>query len=163
MKLLFLRHATAEDAQGGMSDWDRALTDEGRTQAEVVGNALRLLETQPEIVLSSPLVRARQTAEIVAALLGCRVELVDELQPGADSINNLQHVLQHYDAETVMLVGHEPDFSTLAARLINADDRGILLKKAGLIRIDIDGRIKAGRGRQAWLLTPKVMGFMGKG
>jgi phosphohistidine phosphatase SixA len=59
-----------------------------------------------------------------------------------------------------MLVGHEPDFSALAARLINADERGIVLKKGGLIRIDLNGPPRAGRGRLSGLLTPKMLLLM---
>jgi phosphohistidine phosphatase SixA len=58
------------------------------------------------------------------------------------------------------LVGHEPDFSSMAARLINADERGIALKKAGLIRIDVDGGPRPGRGRLTALLTPKMLRLM---
>jgi phosphohistidine phosphatase len=160
MKLLFLRHAIAEDAQPGMRDWDRALTDEGRAQMPIVANALTLLGTTPDLILSSPLVRARETAEMVASRFGCSIDMVNELQPDGGTLEDLQRVLHHYDVQTVMLVGHEPDLSSHAARLVNADERGILLRKAGLIRIDIDGRLQAGRGRMVWLLTPRVMGCM---
>lgn len=160
MKLLFLRHAIAEDGRPGMKDWDRELTDEGREQATMVASALRALGVKPGIVLSSPLVRTRQTAEIVAPLLGSGVDFVDVLQPGNSSLKDLEQVLHSYDADSVMLVGHEPDLSSLAAGLVNADERGMLLKKAGLIRVDIDGRPRAGRGRLAWLLTPRVMSYM---
>lgn len=163
MKLLFLRHAIAEDARQGMRDWDRALTEEGRAQGPVVAHALNMLETYPDVVLSSPLVRARETAELVAPLLNSHVELVDELQPGSGSLKGLGRLLEHYTGTCVMLVGHEPDLSSLAARLANADERGILLKKAGLIRIDLDGRPQPGRGRLVWLLTPRVMQCMQQG
>lgn len=160
MKVLFVRHATAEDGGASLRDWDRALTDEGRAEAPLISNALHVLELQPDVVLSSPLVRAHQTAEIVAPALGCTVTFADELQPGNGTVDNLQQLLVRHTADTVMLVGHEPDLSSLAARLCNADERGILLKKAGLIRVDIEGRVRAGRGRLVWLLTPRVMSAM---
>ena len=160
MRIVFVRHATAEDGGPSLPDWDRALTPEGRAEAPLVSNALQALELQPDLVLSSPLVRAYQTAEIIAPVLGCTVMVADELQPGHGTLDNLQQVLARHTAGTVMLVGHEPDLSALAARLCNADERGILLKKAGLIRVDIEGRIQAGRGRLVWLLTPRVMRAM---
>lgn len=162
MKLLFLRHAIAEDATPGMRDGDRALTEEGRVQVPLVANALQLLGTVPDIVLSSPLARAKETAELLAPLLGCRVEFVDEFRPGNGSLEDLQRVLRRYTANTIMIVGHEPDLASLVARLANADERGILIKKAGLVRVDIDGRVQEGRGHLVWLLTPKVMGFIRK-
>lgn len=156
MKLFFLRHGIAEDAHGTMRDFDRALTDEGRTQLDLIARALVRLGISPGLILTSPLVRARQTAEHVAPALACPIEVASELQPGC-ILEDLQRLLQRYQHETIMLVGHEPDFSSLAARLINADERGIVLKKAGLIRIEVQGRPQAGRGRLSALLTPKML------
>jgi len=159
MRLWLLRHGIAEDAHGTMSDWDRALTDEGRSQMELIAQALKRFGAKPEIVLASPLVRTYQTAEIVAPVLGCPVVTADELQPGC-LLEDVQRLLPRYQHGTYMLVGHEPDFSALAARLINADERGLVLKKAGVIRIEIDGRPQAGRGRLSGLLTPKMLLLM---
>ncbi len=156
MKLFFMRHGIAEPAHGSIGDRDRALTEEGRHQVHQIAHALRRLNIRPEIILTSPLIRAAQTAEIVAPVLDVRLETVNELQPGC-VLDDLQRLLRRYPQETVMVVGHEPDFSSLAARLINADERGILLKKGGVIRIDIDGRPQAGRGRLVTLLTPKTL------
>jgi phosphohistidine phosphatase len=160
MKLLIVRHATAEDGGPRLRDWDRALTDHGRAEASLVSHALQTLELQPDVVLSSPLVRARQTAEIVAGELGVDMTLAEELQAGDATLDHVQRLLARHTAETALLVGHEPDLSSLAARLVNADERGMLLKKGGLIRVDIEGRVQAGRGRLVWLLTPRVMGAM---
>lgn len=160
MKLLVVRHATAEDGGPNLRDWDRALTDKGRAEASLISHALQVLELQPNVVLSSPLVRARQTAEIVAGELGVDVTLADELQSGDATLEHVQRLLTRHTVDTAMLVGHEPDLSSLAARLVNADERGMLLKKGGLIRVDVEGRVQAGRGRLVWLLTPRVMGAM---
>jgi phosphohistidine phosphatase len=159
MKLFFLRHGIAEDAHGGMSDAERALTEEGREQLGRIARALLRFGVKPDIVLTSPLVRATQTAEIVAPVLESPIEIVPELQPGC-GLEDLQGLLRRYDQDAIMLVGHEPDFSSLAARLINADERGIVLKKAGLIRVEVDGQPKAGRGRLSGLLTPKMLLLM---
>lgn len=159
MRLYFLRHGIAEDAHGTMTDEERALTDEGRSQVQQVARAMQRLGIKPDLVLSSPLTRARATAEIVASVLAAPIEHSPELRPGC-ILEQLQRLLRRYDHETMLLVGHEPDFSALAARLINADERGIILRKAGLIRIEIDGRPQAGRGRLAALLTPKMLQLM---
>ncbi|HEX6292863.1 MAG TPA: phosphohistidine phosphatase SixA [Herpetosiphonaceae bacterium] len=156
MKLFFLRHGIAEPAHGAIGDRERALTEEGRSQAQHIAQALRRLNIRPDVVLTSPLARAAQTAEIVAPVLEAPLETANELQPGC-ILDDLQRLLRRYAHETIMLVGHEPDFSALAARLINADERGILLKKGGVIRIDVDGRPQAGRGRMVTLLTPKTL------
>jgi phosphohistidine phosphatase len=159
MKLLFLRHGIAEDAAGDMSDFDRALTKEGRGELEQIARGLRRLGVKPDIILSSPLIRARQTAELVAPVLQAPVQIVDELQAGC-TLDDMTKLLQRYPRDTVMLVGHEPDFSTAAAQLMNADPRNVVLKKGGVIRVEVDGRAQAGRGRLSGLLTPKMLMLM---
>lgn len=159
MKIFFLRHGIAQDAVGGLSDRDRALTDEGREQMQRSARGMQRLGVKPDVILSSPLIRARQTAEIVAEALGSRLEIVGELQPGC-LLEDLQRALRHHHADTVMVVGHQPDLAAMAARLINADERGILLKKGGMIRVEIDGKPQAGRGRLFALFTPKMLGLM---
>lgn len=159
VKLFFLRHGIAEDAVGGMRDYDRALTAEGRAQLEQIAQALLRLGIAPEVVLTSPLVRARETAEIIAPVLGAPIETATELASGC-LFDDLLRLLRRYAQASIMLVGHEPDFSVMAARLINADERGIVLKKAGLIRVEIDGRPQPGRGRLSGLLTPKMLLLM---
>lgn len=158
MRLFFLRHGIAESG-GGKLDAERELTEEGRSKLLVIGRALQRLGVNPDVVLTSPLARALQTAEIVAPMLGSSVEQAEDLSPGC-MLDDLQRLLERYSHETIMVVGHEPDFSSMAARLINADERGILLKKAGLIRIETDGRPREGRGRLTALLTPKMMMLM---
>ncbi len=159
MKLLFLRHGIAEDVTGTTRDFDRALTKEGRDQLNQIARGLQRLGVKPGIILTSPLTRARQTAEIVAPILQVPVEIVDELQTGC-TLEDVTKLLGRYSHDTVMLVGHEPDFSAAAARLMNADQRNMLLKKGGLIRVEVDGRAQAGRGRLSGLLTPKMMMLM---
>ncbi len=159
MKLFLLRHGSAEAAHPGRRDWERPLTEDGRNQLLGIGRALQRLNIKPNVVLTSPLVRAYQTAEIIAPMLRCELQAADELQPGC-TLERLHPLLRRHNAESVMLVGHQPDLSSMAARLINADERSLVLKKAGLIRIDIDGRPQAGHGRLVGLLTPKMLLLM---
>lgn len=159
MKLFLLRHGIAEAAHLGMRDWERRLTEDGRTQLLQIGRALQRLNIKPNVLLTSPLVRAYQTAEIVAPMLECTPQTADELQPGC-TLAHLQPLLRQHSTESVMIVGHQPDLSSIAARLINADEHSLVLKKAGLIRINIEGRPQAGHGRLVGLLTPKMLLLM---
>jgi phosphohistidine phosphatase len=159
MKLFFLRHGIAQPARNDVRDWDRQLTDEGRAQLNTIGRALQRLGVKPEVILTSPLARAHQTAEIVAPLVGGNLQVAPELQPGC-TLEQLQHLLRQYNVEAVMLVGHQPDLSLLAAQLIEAHDRSIVLKKGGLIRVDLDGRPQPSNGRLVGLLTPKMLTLM---
>lgn len=163
MRLYLLRHGIAEDASAGMSDAERALTDEGRDQLVDTSKALLRLGVKPGVILSSPLVRAVQTAELVAPSLDAPVEQALELQPGC-MLSDLERLVRRYQHDTIMIVGHEPDFSTLAARLNNADERGIVLKKGGMIRVDVSGgKLQAGRGRLTALFTPKMFRLIAGG
>ncbi len=159
MKLFFFRHGIAEPAHSGLRDWDRKLTPEGQAQLQRIGRAMQRMHVKPDLILTSPLVRAYQTAEVVAQALQRDARTAEELQPGC-TFDDLQRLLRRYDAESVMLVGHQPDLSALAARLINADENSLVLKKAGLIRVDVEGRPQVGRGRLTVLLTPKVLLLM---
>jgi phosphohistidine phosphatase len=161
MRLFLLRHGIAEPASGDMADFDRPLTAEGHVELEVIARGLLRLRMRPDRILSSPLVRARQTAEIVGPVLGVTVELADELSSGA-LFDDFQRLLRRHSSTTsLLLVGHEPDFSDTAATLIGAHDGSLTLKKAGLIRIDLDSRAEPGRGRLRWLLTPGQLTLIG--
>ncbi len=162
MRLFFLRHGIAEDYSSNRRDYDRALTAEGRAELENVARGLRRLKVTPDPILSSPLVRARQTAEVVAPVLGGTIIVEEELSAGA-TFDAFQRLVRRYPAaEALMVVGHEPDFSEAAAAFIGAEPGALVLKKAGLIRIDLDGHSEAGRGRLRWLLTPGQLTLVGR-
>lgn len=161
MQLLLLRHGIAEDGHARLSDFDRALTAKGRAELAHIARGLQRLKIAPDAILSSPLVRARQTAEIVAPVLGREVEIVERLASGADWEDFLPILEQRSASGAHMLVGHEPDLSTLAAVLVGAPAGALVLKKAGLIRVDVDGPAQAGRGRLRWLLTPRQLALLG--
>ena len=118
MRLYILRHGPAEDNAASGRDFDRALTAAGRDRVRHVARALQEADEAPHLILSSPLVRALQTAEIVAAAikLDVPVEVRRELSPGGDSRALVREQIDA-EAKRVMLVGHEPDLSDLAAYL----------------------------------------------
>ena len=162
MRLFLLRHGIAEPGHSRLRDFDRALTAEGRDELELIARALRRLKVAPQLILTSPLVRARETAAAVAPLLESEVEVAEELSSGATFEHFLGLVRRHAAADALMLVGHETDFSTAAARWIGADEGAIVLKKAGLIRIDLHGGFSEGSGRLRWLLTPHQLKLIGQ-
>ena len=155
MELYFLRHGIAADAgPEGSGDAGRPLTTEGIEKMKEEARGLRRLGVRPDIVLSSPLVRARQTAEIVRHALGLESRLVDALAPGCD-VARLRDVLGEYrSAERVMVVGHEPDFSSLIGALTGGGR--VQLKKGGLARVDLE-TVDEGTGALIWLLPPMAL------
>jgi phosphohistidine phosphatase len=119
MKLYVMRHGPAEDFAPSGRDGDRALTTSGRERVRAVAKLLATESEAPRMIVSSPLVRAMQTAEIVAAELGIdNVETGHELAPGGDAAV-LARALLRDERKRPMLVGHEPDLSTLVATLLD--------------------------------------------
>jgi phosphohistidine phosphatase len=155
MELYFLRHGIAADVgPEGAGDAERPLTPAGIEKIKEEARGLRRLGVRPDILLSSPLVRARQTAELVGHALGLESRLVDALAPGCD-IARLRELLGEYrSAERVMVVGHEPDFSELIGILTGGSR--IQLKKGGLARVDLE-TVDAGAGILIWLLPPLAL------
>ncbi|MCX7866930.1 MAG: phosphohistidine phosphatase SixA [Limisphaera sp.] len=162
VKLYLLRHAEAVDATETASgkDEDRALTPRGRRRARALAHALRQRGIQCDLVWTSPLVRARQTADILARglRLGRAPVVVESLapdQPPRHLVAELQALRPLPDA--MMLVGHEPFLSRLAALLCTGDPDGLdlTLKKCGLCRLELDS-VRAGRcATLEWLISPR--------
>jgi len=166
MNLFLLRHGLAveRDEFDFARDEFRPLTPKGKKQLSHVAAAMRALELDFELVLSSPLVRARQTAEIIAAELKLQKRLVftDELKPGGDAKKLVQKIAGLKKVpENVLLVGHEPDFSELISLLVTGSHGGgFALKKGGLAKLEIE-KLRAGKcAILAWLLTPAQMKLM---
>jgi phosphohistidine phosphatase len=132
VRLYIMRHGPAEDRAASGKDFDRALTAPGRERVRDVARALREGGEEPHAIVSSPLVRALQTAEIVAAAVkladrGGVVETRRELAPEGDALGLVKQLVAA-GAKRVMLVGHEPDLADLAAHLGGRDFRAGLQK-----------------------------------
>jgi len=156
MKVFFLRHGIAEDAQnwkGG--DASRPLTAEGRDRMAREAKTIAKLDLGLDIILTSPLVRARETAEIVADRLNLRDKLREDsrLAEGFGA-GQLAAILHDHADQTLMLVGHEPDMSATVGRLTGGAK--IDLKKGGLACIELHDRSSM-QGELLWLVTPKIL------
>ena len=138
MLLYLLRHADADTL--AEDDAARCLSEKGIAQAKKVARFCRDHEIAPALVMSSPLRRAHETALIVSAHL--KVELVVEpwLAPGMHPERAMEELRGRRERESVMIVGHEPDFSRFAAHALGlpGEDR-IILRKASLTLIDLEG------------------------
>src|SRR3712207_3020645 len=114
MRLFFLRHGIAEPGHTGLRDFDRQLTPAGEAELESVARGLKRLKVTPDPLIASPSLRAQQTAEEVAPVLGGTVGFVDERQRGA-SLEACAGLERGYSgADCIMFVGHEPDLSEAA-------------------------------------------------
>jgi phosphohistidine phosphatase SixA len=156
VRLHLLRHAHAGDALEWEGDDDlRPLTNKGRSQAQRLGRFLDDHGVRPDVIVSSPKVRALQTAEIVAKELGMTVR-IDARLASAFSRRDLWDILDESGAREPMLVGHDPDFSALLEYLIDAP--GIHLRKGALATIDLGTKLSDGDGTLRWLVPPDLLG-----
>lgn len=165
MNLYLLRHGLAvEPGATGMNDAERPLTPKGIRKIRKEAEALREMEVSFDVVLSSPLLRARQTAEVVAETLELskKLECTETLLPAA-SPSKLVGYLNHLDPppEEVLLVGHEPSLSDLISLFISGQHgAAVLMKKGGICKLAVEA-LHAGRcATLEWLLTPKQLALM---
>jgi phosphohistidine phosphatase len=155
-QLHLLRHAHAGDpVKSDASDAARPLTEKGRQQAERLGLFLARSGFRPDAILSSPKVRAVETARLVAAALGGRVAVIDDLGGPLDLALVERLLRTAGDPRSPLLVGHDPDFSALAADLVGIAE--LPLKKAALVRIDAARPLQSGAGILRWLLPPDLL------
>lgn len=161
MRLYLVRHADAVEAgkRGGSNDAERTLSDKGRRQASKIARFLKRHDIAPDTVVSSPLVRARQTAEILAARIapGAEVTVLEPLQPGG-GLTACLDAFRRLDAESVLAIGHMPDIAALASKLATGGDAPFLdFGKAAVAAFEIDGTIKPGSGILQWFVRPRLL------
>jgi phosphohistidine phosphatase len=160
MELYIVRHGEAGQAlrMRGPADAARELTRDGRKETARAAKALRVLGCAPERIGTSPLARARQTAEILADVLGTkRLEDCEFLSPASDA-DALIRWLKGIRADSVMIVGHMPDLAELAAALlVPKASLDIVFKKSGVCCISFEGSPAAGAGSLEWLMQPKQL------
>jgi phosphohistidine phosphatase len=158
-ELYLIRHGVAEDRGDAWPDDNkRPLTENGIARMRKSARGLADLGVEIDIVLSSPLVRARQTAEIVVAALNPKPALlnVDSLAPDGSFAAIVADLEKHGRKPRLALVGHEPSIGELAARLIGSR-HALEFKKGGICRIDLDELPPAGPGDLRWMMTPKIL------
>jgi phosphohistidine phosphatase len=149
MRLYLVRHASAEEP-GTRADADRRLTDRGRRESRHVGEGLKTLGARPVRILSSPFIRARETADAIASELSMAVEVRDALASGA-SPDDLLREVRDPGGEEVLLVAHQPELGALAALLLTGGPVATLSFRPGSVCcLDLDGA----QGRLAWFRNP---------
>jgi phosphohistidine phosphatase len=157
MRLYFLRHGQAGDREDWLGDdFYRPLTTDGVKRMEREARTIAELDLGLDLIATSPLTRAKQTAEIVAKELGLQDRLVEDEDLGLDfSYERLRSVIaRHRDAGALMLVGHEPSMSRTIGRLVGGAK--IDLKKGALACVElVEGSATA--GELLWLVPPKIL------
>jgi phosphohistidine phosphatase len=158
-ELYLVRHGLAEErGEAWPDDTKRPLTQEGIARMRKAARGLSRLGVAIDVVLTSPLVRARQTAEIVAGELDPRPSLVgvESLSPAGSFAAVVADLEKHARKARIALVGHEPSIGEIAARLIGSR-HAIEFKKGAVCRIDVETLPPSGPGDLRWLLSPKIL------
>ena len=158
-ELYLVRHAiAAERGSEWPDDNKRPLTERGISRFKEVVKGLRHLDVAVDEIFTSPLVRARQTADLLAAGLDGKppVKVLDALAPGHSFTSFMSQLAKVAKRRRVALVGHEPDLGELAAHLIGAG-RALAFKKGGVCRIDIGSLSSRRAGSLIWFFPPNVL------
>jgi phosphohistidine phosphatase len=151
--LYFLRHGKAGDPRA-VDDDRRELTANGIRSLRAAAPIWHRLNLRPDVVLSSPLARALQTAELLCEALGGSPVVDDRLRPGARWDQFGRALADHPDARRVMFVGHEPDLSGTIEVLTGA--ASVRMRKGSLACVEFYGVPEPGSGEIAWLLDPDL-------
>jgi len=161
MQFILFRHGIAANATGEMTDDERPLTDEGTKKTGEAARGLARFADRPDVIVSSPKLRAKQTAELAAEAFDRWIEHDDVI---ADrSAAEIVEALARRNRERLMAVGHEPTFSQVIELLCYGQITGtVKLKKAGAACLESEGRLQPGEAELQWLIPPKVLRKLGK-
>jgi phosphohistidine phosphatase len=158
MEIYLFRHGIAEDAPPGSPDANRALTGEGRKKAAEVLKTAHRAGAAPSLIVSSPYRRAVETARIAVEVFGYKGDVVETetLVPHGSPEKVWDELREYREEAAILLAGHEPLLSHLAAYLLASPVLRVEMKKAGMVRIDVDSLGAKPRGTLRWLIAPKL-------
>jgi phosphohistidine phosphatase len=156
MQIYLLRHGIAEDGRPGLPDSERALTDDGRSRLRRVLKRARSADVAPTLILTSPYRRAVETAEIAADVFRYKGDLARSAAfvPDASPTQAWEELRLYSDEPAVLVASHEPLMSSTVAYLLGCSTLQVDMKKAALVRIDIDRPGAEPHGILKWMLTP---------
>ena len=159
MEIYLLRHGISENDSPTGRDADRRLTEEGRVKLRDVMKRIAAAGVRPDALISSPFVRAKQTAEIAKEILGCKEDLLftEALVPDSDPQAVWQEIRTiHHRSPSILLASHEPLMSRCTAYFLKSQELLVDFKKGAVVRIDFDQMGVQPRGVLKWMLVPKL-------
>ena len=152
--LVLMRHGVAEEPDAGETDEARELTPEGLVAADAAARGLVALGVRPDVVVSSPLIRCRQTAGLVADAAGCPLEDDARLAPGMTADDLLQIVIEHPDARTILCCSHQPGLTYALDALTNCGEVAFGRPQAAVVTLHSP---RVGGGTLTALLPPAIL------
>ncbi|MFG0250603.1 MAG: phosphohistidine phosphatase SixA [Phycisphaeraceae bacterium JB051] len=170
MQLTLFRHGIAQPREASLPDADRQLTTKGIERTMLAAKGLAVCCTDVSLILTSPKIRARQTADIASEILDVNVQICDEL--AKDDLQAIVKSVGQFEVPHILLVGHEPTFTELASELCSEPARckkqcgqsSIVLKKAGALSLSLNrnGQRLRRPGQLLWLMQPNILRKLGK-
>lgn len=159
LELYMIRHGLAGTSlEDKLLDEKRPLKKKGKERMQEIAEGLWELGISFDSILTSPLLRAKETADIINAYCGDKKEatVTDLLRPGASYTKLIQLLNQFKGTKKVAIVGHEPFLSSFASYCLTKNKSSLLnLKKGGILKLEIDGALKPGSCLLSWLMEPK--------
>lgn len=158
MIVYILRHAIAvERGTAGYPNDDRPLTEEGKQKMSKAAKGIAEIVDDIDVILTSPFIRAHDTARIASRSLGAehKLEVCKELVPGASLKNLLSYLAKYKGLGSIMVVGHEPDLGYLASALLGSEESIIEFKKGALCAIEVSTLPPRSKGKLMWHVQPK--------
>jgi phosphohistidine phosphatase len=168
MELYIIRHAIAQPLgrKNDFIDEKRTLTSEGRDKMREAARGLLRLGVEFDLVMTSPLVRAVETAEIITTVLGqnkIKVEQTETLAPGASTDELFAEIKRHTGAESIALIGHQPDLGEIISKIVRCNGNLLIeLKKGSVCCINVIETVPTLHGNLIWLFAPKHLRMLGK-
>ncbi len=167
MNLYIIRHAIAVDE--GLPEYEddsqRPLTDKGKKKMRQIARGLRVLGVDFDLILSSPYVRAKETAEILAEVIKTKTDVAfsENLIPMGDPDLLISEMNEKYNANSIALVGHEPHLTALISLLVSDNaSLDMILKKGGVCQLSADDLHHNRKAALEWLLTPGILVEIGE-
>ncbi len=160
MKVYLVRHAIAETRSPATEDSERGLTEAGKAKMTRAAQGLRKMKVRPDIILTSPLRRARETAQILAAEIpGAGIEVLAELAPGVKPASIVAALRPYSARKALALVAHQPDLGYLASFLLTGSQTRLDLdfKKGGVACLETEFSEEPTHGVLEWFVTPKLL------
>jgi phosphohistidine phosphatase len=160
MNLYIIRHAIAVEEDPSDDDSQRALTDKGGKKMRQIAKGLRNLGAEFDVILSSPYLRAKETAEILGDVFKMKKQIAfsDNLVPMGDPDLLIAEINEKYSVDSLAIIGHEPYLTTLVSLLVaHGSPVDVDLKKGGVCRLSTDDLHHSRHATLEWLLTPGVL------
>jgi len=160
MRLYILRHGDAVESTF-YQDRDRPLSDLGKRQILSVAHFFEIAREKPDLILTSPLLRAQQSCDLIREHLGVTDSLTAESLASGGTIRDLVKELDTHSVGTLLLVGHEPQLSGLISVLTGGDEQfRVEMKKASLACLEVRQPLKKGHAVLTWLLAPSLLAML---